>query len=383
MTTSGAPATPPTAVGCPHCGELVPGGEFCGHCGCQLADTVARRRHHAYAAAPGEHLGHLAVISTLFPHLPQRSAHTFRQALAAGMALIVGLTALRLFGAATVAAAVVLPVLYLLYLYEVEVYEHEPVPVLLVTLVAGVALGAGYVQLVDRTGSLSVSGGGQNALVAGIALPLLAQALMVAGPLLLLNRAHFDETLDGLTFGAASGLGFTAAGLLSQSWHIITAPLLADQSSTDEILRLLRSGVILALVNASATGLITASLWLRRHGRSRGWHPNPWRGFWAAAAVALLAQVGIGFAGHHLVSLLLLVTVDGLIAAALLVFLRVVLHHALLEEGAERAIGPPAPCADCHRVVPTMLFCPACGVARSASPKFGRSAGAAAGEVPA
>jgi hypothetical protein len=58
-----------------------------------------------------------------------------------------------------------------------------------------------------------------------------------------------------------------------------------------------------------------------------------------------------------------------LVAALLLLYLRLVLHHALLEEGAEHEIGTLAPCPECNRLVPTMLFCPACGVARSAASK--------------
>jgi hypothetical protein len=57
-------------------------------------------------------------------------------------------------------------------------------------------------------------------------------------------------------------------------------------------------------------------------------------------------------------------------------YLRLVIHHALLEEGAEHEVGPVGPCPECRRLVPAMLFCPACGVARSAASK--RLAGGAA-----
>jgi rRNA maturation endonuclease Nob1 len=57
---------------------------------------------------------------------------------------------------------------------------------------------------------------------------------------------------------------------------------------------------------------------------------------------------------------------------ALLLFVRLVIHQALLVEGTEHEIGPDAPCPECHRVVPTMAFCPACGAARAAASKQGR-----------
>ena len=55
------------------------------------------------------------------------------------------------------------------------------------------------------------------------------------------------------------------------------------------------------------------------------------------------------------------------VAVALLMYVRLVIHRALLAEGAAHEIGPDAPCPECHRIVPTMAFCPACGVARAAA----------------
>jgi hypothetical protein len=62
----------------------------------------------------------------------------------------------------------------------------------------------------------------------------------------------------------------------------------------------------------------------------------------------------------------------GLITALLLLFVRNVVHDALLVEGVEREIGPDAPCPECHHIVPTMRFCPNCGAARAAASKHGR-----------
>jgi hypothetical protein len=58
---------------------------------------------------------------------------------------------------------------------------------------------------------------------------------------------------------------------------------------------------------------------------------------------------------------------------ALLLFVRLVIHQALLVEGAEHEIGPDSPCPECHRMVPTMAFCPSCGAARAAGSKHGRT----------
>ena len=66
------------------------------------------------------------------------------------------------------------------------------------------------------------------------------------------------------------------------------------------------------------------------------------------------------------------VAILGVATAGLLLYLRLVIHEALLAEGAEHEIGPDAPCPECHRIVPTMAFCPACGAARAAASKQGR-----------
>src|SRR5581483_5394841 len=243
------------------------------------------------------------------------------------------LAALRLYTPATLAAALLLPVLYILYLYEVEVYQHEPWTVLLTTVVAGVALGTAYTLVSMHFSSLSLSGTAQGPLVSGVVMPAIVQLLMVAGPLLLLSHVHFDETLDGLSFGVASALGFTLAMVVAGEWHLLTATLRGSGVPADSMLRIVRSAVIAAVVNATTTGLITATLWQRRHGRSRGRHRSVVRELPASVLVAVGVQIGLGLASYYIADLLLVVIVWAIVALLLLVWLRVVLHHALLDEG--------------------------------------------------
>jgi RNA polymerase subunit RPABC4/transcription elongation factor Spt4/RsiW-degrading membrane proteinase PrsW (M82 family) len=356
---------------CPHCGELVPVGAFCGNCGAQLADTAGGARLHSYAAAPDEHVVRPTVISTLFPHLPHRHAHIFREVLGAGLLIVVLLAALRLYTSALIGAALLLPILYLIYLYEVDVYETEPVLVVGATFVIGAVLGVGYALVTGHFISGTIGGTQQGPFVSGVVLPLIAELLMVVGPLLLLSHSQFDESLDGLTFGVTAALGFTVAAVLTGFWHTFTAPLQGNTGvSAGELLRLLREGILLQLVNATTTGAITAALWLRTHGRSRRRHVMQWREIGPTVGVAFAAQIVLGLVTYYVTSLLLQVMLWAIAAAALLIWLRVILHHALLEEGSTVAmIGDVAACSECHRLVPTMLFCPACGVARSAASK--------------
>ena len=115
----------PSLVVCPHCDSSVPQGDFCGHCGAHLA-TADTSRRHAFAAMPNEPVVHFNVISTLFPHLPHRRGGPFRWAMVAGIAFVLLLVAFSLYAPATAAATALLPALYLLYLYEVEIYQDEP-----------------------------------------------------------------------------------------------------------------------------------------------------------------------------------------------------------------------------------------------------------------
>ncbi|MEA2643046.1 MAG: hypothetical protein QOG08_72 [Chloroflexota bacterium] len=362
----------PPLVLCPHCGMTVPEGDFCGHCGAHLT-TASTTRRHAFAAVPSEPVAHLSVVSTLFPHLTHRRGGAFRWSLVIGSVLVVLLAAAHLFAPATAVATFLLPALYLLYLYEVEVYESEPWLVIGVTMVAGAILGYAFTaSLGAAAAQIGLTGDSSTGfLLAGLVVPIAAQVLMLAGPLFLYQfRSAFREPLDGLTFGAASALGFTLASSLTALWPLIGGPLFGSGSAMDWALRLLQAGVLIALINASTTGLITASLWLHRYDlrRSRVWYASILTTLFAA----LGAQILVGMLSFVIPDLVTQVVITALAAIGLLLYLRLVIHRALLAEGAVHEIGPDAPCPECHRVVPTMLFCPACGVNRSASPKHSR-----------
>jgi RsiW-degrading membrane proteinase PrsW (M82 family) len=360
----------PPLVTCPHCGSLVPAGDFCGHCGAHLISD-SKRRTHAYAAVPTEQVAHLSIITTLFPHLPHRRGGPFRVGLVAGGVLVLVLAAFHLFAPATAAAVFVLPVLYLIYLYEVEVYESEPWLVIGVTMVVGALLGFLMTRIVGGTVAVKLMNQDlAGAFILGAVLtPLLGQALMLVGPLILYsNRRQFREPLDGLTFGAASALGFTLASALTQLWALMASPLVGTGSTVDWAIRLTRAGLLVMIINASTTAIVTAALWLRRYDRRK--RGRPWR-------TNIGVAVAVAFGVQLLLGLLLFVQHEQLLdfgilliaALGLLLYLRLVIHDALLVEGAEHEIGPDSVCPECHRSVPTMAFCPACGAARSAAPK--------------
>jgi RsiW-degrading membrane proteinase PrsW (M82 family) len=293
----------------------------------------------------------------------------FREVLVVGVGMVLLLAALRLVAPATLVSVLLLPVLYLLYLYESEVYEDEPIQVLLLTVVAGGILGFVYFMIANHLTTTQLSGTVHGPLVTGVLLPLIAQVLMLAGPLVLLTRTKFDETLDGLTFAVASALGFTLVAGIASAWPFFTAPLVHGIAA-DDVLRILRSGVVASVVNAGTTGVIAAALWRRAPGHAgrAGWVTPI--GVIAGFAIQVVLGVG-GYYTPDALSLLLIWTVIG---AVLLVVVRLVVHAALLEEAGKHSIGPLAPCGECHRLVQTMAFCPNCGAARLAAPKHARHA---------
>jgi len=369
---SETPEGPPLDT-CPHCGSVVPTGEFCGHCGARLT-AANTRRTNAYSAVPSERVTHLSIISTLFPHLPHRRGGPFRFALVAGGALVALLAGLHLFAPATVAAVCVLPVLYLVYLYEVEIYEDEPWLVIGATMLAGAVLGFLFTNLVGGALSQLVITGDRDTgfVLAGLAIPIVAQGLMLAGPLFLyFVRGRFREPLDGLTFGAASALGFTLASSLTTFWPLLAGPLVASGSPLDWAVRLARMGLLVALINACTTAVVAAAVWLRRFDVRR--LERPWStSLLATVLVAFGVQIALGMLAFVIGDLLVEVAIFAVAAIALLLYLRLVIHDALLVEGAEHEIGPESPCPECHRMVPTMAFCPSCGAARAAGPKQAR-----------
>ena len=242
-------------------------------------------------------------------------------------------------------------------------------------MVTGAVLGYAFTSFSGRAVSLlDLTGDRENAFVlAGVAIPIAAQVLMLAGPLFLYAfRSRFREPLDGLTFGAASALGFTLTNSLTKFWPAITGSLVASGDPLDWFLRLTQVGILVALINASTTALVAAAVWLHRYDRRR--ISRPWASsILATLIVAFGAQLVVGVLTFALPNVATEVAIRLVAALALLLYVRLVIHQALLVEGVEHEIGPDSQCPECHRIVPTMAFCPSCGAARAAASKLGKT----------
>ena len=349
---------------------------FCTRCGAHQGTALeagkAKSRVHRYAAHPGEHVAQPAVFTTLFPHLGQHKIHEFRWAFIAGLAGIVVLYAAGLITAAILVAAFLVPVLYLIYLYEAQIYRDEPALVLGFTFGGGVVVGI-VVTLFERViynpflyppdvlAGPSVTIGA--VLILGLVVPLIQEALKPVPAFFLPNRADFPETVDGLVFGVAAGLGFSLAETLI-GFSAVLASLPPHVAPGNWIYDLATLAVFQPLLQGSATGIIVATIWRFRRGRLAGRELG-------GVAIAVVAHVAFSAGTVAMKELatnpMFVLLWQALVVGSLLIYVRYLLHFSLLEEAATMGFAETV-CPNCHMQIVASGFCPNCGMALSAVP---------------
>jgi len=356
---------------CQHCGKETPDEAFCTWCGANRfgegGDAQARRKD--FAAHTGEHVSQPSVITTLLPHLPRHRVHEFRWALIGGIAVVVALVGAGLIVAAILAAAVLVPTLYLVYLYETQVYRDEPASVLGLTMIAGVVIGLVVSIVVEIVEPLRFSPFGvplSYVLVTTLLVPLVQEVLKPVPVLALRSmggQSKFSETIDGLTFGVAAGLGFAAAETIVQFSKVI-AQLPVHTTASNWLGPILSVTVLVPLLQGTCTGLIAAVLW--RPGRLN----QP----------LYMLGIPIALVGHVVFSLVSQVLIDSnvswftilffqaAVVAVMLVYIRHVVHDALLEEAKDLGFQVVT-CPHCRHTVGAAAFCPLCGGAVTAGPR--------------
>ncbi len=312
----------------------------------------ALRLHH-FALRPGEHLATPGVLSTLLPHLEHERVHLFRWALIAG-ALLVGVLAVTgLVIPAIWVAAIMVPALYIAYLRVVDVFADAPVPVLLGTVVAGAGVGVAITAGADAVGNGLGSGG---VILLTTATAVVAELLKPLAPLLALRR-RFPNTLDGLVFGVAAGVGYALAQtVVNLTGSLGGVGLRVDPSNW--VFTLLSAAVLIPLLHGSCSGLVSASLWRPRGGRDAVLRA-------AGLPLAIIADVCFLVGSEILddagLSPLFVLLWQAVTVAAVLVAIRLLLHAAVLDEGASLGLREQR-CHHCGNTVEAAGFCPQCGV---------------------
>jgi len=280
---------------------------------------------------------------------------------------------LRLTGPFVAMTAAAVPVLYGIYLYEVDVYDREPVYSIGVTAGVGIILGAIWAlltgHLVSQTLILNATPEGApigRILLVGVLFPLAEQLLMTIGPVILRFTKPYHQVLDGFSFGAASALGFVfASTLVYLVPELMSGPFAIATGTAFALLSVLR-GLLVPLIDVGTTGLIGAALIL--HGRRArsvpryGWMTT----LWSTLAVAAVVQVGLGLVDVLEVNPTTAILIYLGVAIVLLFWVRAALHFMLLSADGGKGDGASmeVACSHCGHVAPSnAAFCPQCGVA--------------------
>jgi len=379
---------------CRHCQEPLPEvAIYCSKCGSPTQEGRSARRD-AYAVQPTENVVQLALVSTVMPHTNRVTGNRYRWALAIAVIIVAVFTLTGILSAAILAAAFSVPLVYLLYLYDLNVWEDTPAPVVGLVIVLTGVLGA-LVSLVfyqwvfkdqflELTGSTSTKYGLSTVpvgpfLLFVLLLPVIAEIAMNIGPVLLARLPKFDDMVDGLTFGVAAGTAYAAAETIVAYWSVFTSgELHTTQGLGNWIPVILSLMIVKALVYGTATGLAVAAF----SGRGEGYDGFT-RRYVSELIFAMLSLV-VYWGGVRLLAYadygLWLGLIWGVIVLSLLILrIRVVLHTALLEvaleDAAESRRGKAAVtdggwCPDCEMpLLSDSLFCVACGQSVRATSK--------------
>lgn len=398
---------------CPRCAAHLPEvAHFCHSCGQDvIAPDVARRK--SFAVKPDEPVASFALVSTIMPRGAGERPQTYRIALT--IALTAALIA-AIFGALPIAvliAAFAVPIVYIVYLYDVNLWEDQPVPVTALAFVLTGALAAGFLLLLKNFGLLAppqpaaevggiVLGGPSLSgfLIAALLVPIVGEIIRQIGPVVLASRPEFDDLMDGLTFGIISGVAYSTADTLVRHWSTLTGGFVAVNDPGAWASLIFLEGFLKPLVIGTATGIACAEYSGLGEGYD-GFTGRYVRGL-LEAIVANIAYSGgiylIGHLGNPTLRVMLQVLWALLILAVLIIRVRNVLHHGLMEAaleasaregvGAQPGVGSGRLefCPSCEMpLIDGSAFCTACGTAVRVRAKAhkGELAGVAAPSSPA
>ena len=368
---------------CPRCqAELPEVAHFCHICGQdQRSSDLARRR--SFAAKPDEPVASFALISSIMPRGAGQRPQTYRMALT--IALVVALIA-AIFGAMPIAvlvAAFAIPIVYIVYIYDVNLWEDEPIPVTGLAFVLTGVLAIGFTILwtflrgpvpfgtTTFEDSLSAAPTVGTFLLVALLVPIVGEAIRQVGPVVLASRPEFDDLMDGLTFGVISGVGYACFDTLVRHWALLTGGLQAQDPGLWVSLIFLE-GFVKPLIMGTATGIACAEF----SGLGRGYDgftPRYFRGLAEAIAANIAYQAGtylFAFVGSATLGVMLSIVWGLIILGILILRVRNVLHVGLMEAALERSVrtagadGELEFCAQCEMpLLEHAAFCNVCGTA--------------------
>ncbi|HYO00884.1 MAG TPA: zinc ribbon domain-containing protein [Mycobacterium sp.] len=378
----------PGMVECPVCQTEVPEGEFCGLCGLTLKEHGISGpgwlRIKAYSASPGEHLLRPNIVSSLFPRLSPSSRMPFLLGLGVLLAALLAATLSRLPAALITVAALGLPLLFLIYLQESDVFDDVPTGTLVATAGLGIGLGVGWVLLtgavVAQAYDVGLGAGiaGSRILRDGLGIPVANLLLMLAPAVVVrLIRPGQRESLDGFAIGALGALMFTAAAQMTRLAPQFAGGMIAKARPMSGLMvEAGIRGIAVPLMAAAVGGLIGTALWFARPANKKEQHRNYVRiALTVFTLVVLTMYALLGLVDVARFPQILQLALHLAVSAVAVLALRIGLQMALLHEAHDEILSDePLLCTQCGHVVPDMAFCAACGAATRASSRSSRKA---------
>lgn len=376
---------------CPRCEAQLPEvAHFCHRCGHDLTHPDEARRK-SFAVKPDEPVASFALVSSIMPRGVGEKPQTYRLALL--IALAAALVA-AIFGALPIAvliSAFAVPIVYIVYVYDVNLWEDQPVPVTVLAFLLTGGLAAVFLLVLKSLGLLAAPipvmnfGGGVSVggislgplLIALLVIPIVGELIRQIGPVVLASRPQFDDLMDGLTFGIVAGVAYSAADTLVRHWPALTGGFIGINDPGIWASLVFLEGFVKPLLIGTASGIACAEF----SGLGRGYDGFTGRyarGLAEAIGANILYSGGIYFLGlleNPMLRVMLQMIWGLLIVAVLVIRVRNVLHHGLMEGALEASaregvgdqpgVGIDGELGFCPRcempLIANSSFCSACG----------------------
>jgi hypothetical protein len=375
-------------MNCPACSTGNPDlARFCLRCGHRLRDAAeARGRGDAYAVHPSENVGQFALISTMLPHTNRTAANDYRWALLGGAALVLVLSLAGFPPGAVAAAAFLLPLTYLIYMHDAELWQDRPghvVSVLYLAVGAGAVLVslvffrwvlsgafAGVLTATSGRGGLAAIPWGALVLFA-VLLPLVSEIVKQAGAVWLASRPAYDDMIDGFTFGAASGAAYAGfESVIAFGAIFVGGAVHASDALGLWLVVILHLMIVKPVLAGAATGTAVAAFSGKGAGYD-GFTPSYAANVAIAVAVNALYWIGVRVLAAAPFGQALGLLWGAALLAMVVVRARTALQAALLESALEDAAAgtrgswattDSGYCAECESILlPDSVFCVICG----------------------
>jgi hypothetical protein len=383
---------------CPDCSAENPEvARYCYRCGHGF-QTGGHPR--GYAVQSAERVGQFALISTIMPHTNRDVADNYRWALMITAAAVLVFTATGLMPLAIASAAFLVPITYLVYIYDVNLWEDAPAAVvallfiftgllsLLISLVFFEwVFDAEFAQLqLGATGRADVGVALGPLLIFAVLLPIVAELAKNIGPVILASRPQFDDMIDGLTFGVAAGTAYAAFETVVVYSSVFTAEDFRVTSGIASwMIVVLNVMVVKSLIYGTATGIAVASFSGKGEGYD-GFTPAYFANFGLAVGANVAYWLGVRLMAYLPFGNALGLIWGFAILAALVVKIRMMLQAALLEAAVEAAAKGDGSddkrstfvetyCPECETLLLTnSSFCIVCGTSVRSSSRQARAA---------